>query len=183
MNTERTDPGTQRQLTAIAEVAALDIPVWLRGGWAMDFFLGRVTRPHRDVDWFAMAADAGRVVAALTARGWERVPHDHQLEFLRDGVELSFALLAADLTVAAGPWTGESWPAGMLDWPACRLGDVTCAVVSPYAQIEIKKSMPVWVPGLPRRPKDAEDVALLEAALRQRRDPPGTAAASRPGPA
>ncbi|RKR92448.1 hypothetical protein BDK92_6889 [Micromonospora pisi] len=34
-----------RQLEAIAEVVALAerarIEVWLRGGWAMDFFLGR----------------------------------------------------------------------------------------------------------------------------------------------
>ncbi|BBH70441.1 hypothetical protein ACTI_71260 [Actinoplanes sp. OR16] len=66
MNTERTEPGTQRQLAAIAEVAALGIPVWLRGGWAMDFFLGYVSRPHRDVDWFAWAADADRIAAALT---------------------------------------------------------------------------------------------------------------------
>jgi hypothetical protein len=30
----------------------------------------------------------------------------------------------------------------------------------------IKQSMPVWVPGSPRRPKDAEDIARLRAALR-----------------
>lgn len=46
------------KLEAIAEVTALDIAVRLRGGWAMDFFLGYVTRPHRDVDWFAWSSDA-----------------------------------------------------------------------------------------------------------------------------
>lgn len=56
------------QLSAIAEVTALGIDVWLRGGWAMDFFLGRVTRPHRDVDWFAWSSDAVRLAAALTSR-------------------------------------------------------------------------------------------------------------------
>jgi hypothetical protein len=215
MNTERTDTGTQRQLAAIAEVAGLGIAVWLRGGWAMDFYLGRVTREHRDVDWFAWAADAGRITGALTARGWELLPeppHDQQRDFRRDGVDLSFALITrrgADIVVAGGPWAGEPWPAGMLDGPESRTGDsdngsdgnssdngdsdgdngsdggrpalrgVTCAVISPYAQLEIKRMMPVWVPGLPRRPKDAEDIALLEAALSAR----GTAAASSPGPA
>jgi hypothetical protein len=234
MNTERADTGTQRQLAAIAEVAGLGIAVWLRGGWAMDFYLGRVTREHRDVDWFAWAADAGRITGALTARGWELLPeppHDQQRDFRRDGVDLSFALITrrgADIVVAGGPWAGEPWPAGMLDGPESRTGDsdngngngsdgnssdsgdhdgndsdddssssdngagdngsdggrpalrgVTCAVISPYAQLEIKRMMPVWVPGLPRRPKDAEDIALLEAALSAR----GTAAASSPGPA
>ena len=183
MNTHRTGPATQGQLAAIAEVAALGIPLWLRGGWAMDLFLGRVTRPHRDVDWFAWAADAGRIAAALTARGWELLPeppHDRQLDFARDGVDLSFALIVSDaeqhVAVAGGPWAGARWPEGMLDGPVGRIGAVACAVIHPYAQMEIKRMMPVWVQGLPRRPKDDEDVRRLEAALH----PPGTAAETSP---
>jgi hypothetical protein len=42
---------------------------------------------------------------------------------------------------------------------------VACPVISPAAQIEIKQMMPVWVPGRPRRPKDAADIARLRAAL------------------
>jgi hypothetical protein len=87
-----------RQLRLIAEIVALSadtgIELWLRGGWALDFFLGEPTREHRDIDWFGWAADAPRV------------------------------------------------------------------------QVEIKKMMPIWVPGRPVRPKDAEDIARLEAALR-----------------
>jgi hypothetical protein len=37
--------------------------------------------------------------------------------------------------------------------------------VSAAAQIEIKEMMPVWVPGMRRRAKDAEDIARLRAAL------------------
>jgi hypothetical protein len=40
-------------------------------------------------------------------------------------------------------------------------------VVSPQAQIEIKRMMPVWDPSRPRRAKDAEDIARLEAGLRR----------------
>ncbi|MFJ9790044.1 hypothetical protein [Streptomyces globosus] len=36
------------------------------------------------------------------------------------------------------------------------------------AQITIKHMTPVWIPGRPRRGKDAEDIARLEAALRER---------------
>ena len=42
------------QLELIADVVAtcqsIGAPIWLRGGWAMDFFLGWVTRDHADID-------------------------------------------------------------------------------------------------------------------------------------
>ena len=62
-----------RQLAAIREVlqitGAAGIAVWLRGGWAMDFHLGEVTRPHMDVDWYCWRADADPLAALLAARG------------------------------------------------------------------------------------------------------------------
>ncbi|WP_157410866.1 aminoglycoside adenylyltransferase [Actinoplanes rectilineatus] len=126
----------------------------------------------RDVDFFAWAADAPRIIEKITAMGYALLPeppHDQQLDFLRDGVDLSFALVDRDeaghVVVAGGPWAGERWPDGMLDGPAATLGGIRFAVVDPYAQMEIKRRMPEWVPGLPRRPKDAEDVARLAAAL------------------
>lgn len=163
------------QMNAIAEVTRLGVDVWLRGGWAMDFFLGRVSRPHRDVDWFAWSSDAGQVAVALTGQGYELLPeppHDRQLDFVRGELDLSFALIARDeagrVVVAGGPWAGQPWPDGMLDWPAGRIGDLRCRIISPSAQIEIKTMMPIWVRGMPRRLKDAEDIARIEAAWRSR---------------
>ncbi|MCX4539485.1 nucleotidyltransferase domain-containing protein [Streptomyces sp. NBC_01565] len=175
MDTER----AARQLQLIAETQeiadALGARAWLRGGWAMDFFLGELTRDHADIDWFAWAADASRLADALVAHGHEPVPGPppaQQLEFAKEGMESSFALLDEDprgrVVVAGGPWAGEPWPDGMLDAPPGRIGTVRCAIVSPGAQIEIKRMMPVWAPGRPRRAKDAEDIARLEAALRGR---------------
>ncbi|MFJ3936675.1 hypothetical protein ACIPYR_09515 [Streptomyces parvus] len=54
----------------------------------------------------------------------------------------------------------------MLDGTVGRIGATVCPIVSPAAQIEIKRLMPVRVPGRPRRPKDAQDIRVLEAALR-----------------
>jgi hypothetical protein len=163
---------TDRQLEAIAAVTALGMDVWLRGGWAMDFFLGRVTRPHRDVDWFAWSWDADRLACTLTNQGYELLaepPHARQLDFVRGQLDLSFALIDRDrsgnVIVAGGPWAGQRWPDGMLDWPLGRIGDLRCPIISPAAQIEIKRMMPVWVPGMPRRPKDIEDIALIESAI------------------
>lgn len=169
-----------RQLRLIGETVeiaqALGVEVWLRGGWAMDFFLGEVTRDHADVDWFAWAQDAPALTGGLLRSGHEPLsgpPADQQLDFRKEGVESSFALLDrtrhGQVVVAGGPWAGEVWPAGMLEAPAGRIGALRCRTVSPRAQIEIKRMMPVWVPGMPRRPKDAEDIARLEAALRQTR--------------
>ncbi|MFF4898183.1 nucleotidyltransferase domain-containing protein [Streptomyces sp. NPDC001068] len=46
-----------RQLRLTGETVeiakALGVEVWLRGGWAVDFFIGEVTRDHADIDWFA----------------------------------------------------------------------------------------------------------------------------------
>ncbi|MFJ2781433.1 nucleotidyltransferase domain-containing protein [Kitasatospora sp. NPDC087315] len=43
-----------RQLAQIAETVGLarrlGVRVWLRGGWAMDFFLGELTRDHGGMD-------------------------------------------------------------------------------------------------------------------------------------
>ncbi|MER7850791.1 hypothetical protein ABTZ03_43475 [Kitasatospora sp. NPDC096077] len=53
----------------------------------------------------------------------------------------------------------------MLDASVGRIGALQCRIISPRAQIEIKQMMPVWVPGRPRRRKDAEDITRLEVAL------------------
>ncbi|MEU8777362.1 aminoglycoside adenylyltransferase [Streptomyces sp. NPDC048606] len=173
MDTERAD----RQLRLIAETLgiaeALGVPLWLRGGWAMDFFLGEVTRDHEDVDWFARSHDAEALAKALPDHGWRPVPGpppDLQLDFAKQGLDSSFTLLDRDaagrVVVAGGPWAGAPWPEGMLDAAGPgRIGGLRCAIVAPRAQIEIKRMMPVWDPSRPRRAKDAEDIARLEAAL------------------
>ncbi len=187
---------SRRQLDVIAEIVRLadatGVDVWLRGGWAMDFFLGEVTRPHLDIDFFCAASDADRLVAALHEHGYRDdpgPPPEQQRDLVTaDGIEVSFALLGRDTdgcpTVAGGPHAGARWPTDLLTWQPCRLGDVTCRIVGPRAQIEIKEMMPVWVPGAPRRDKDAWDVARLRAALLSPRLPaPGMRQAPAPRPA
>ncbi|MFF2044935.1 nucleotidyltransferase domain-containing protein [Kitasatospora sp. NPDC058170] len=169
----------ERQLRLIAEAVevagALGAAVWLRGGWAMDFYLGGTTRDHADIDWFLWADDAAGVADGLLRRGYRPVPGppaDLQLDFAKHGLDSSFTLLKRDEAgrpvVAGGPWAGARWPEGMLDAGPGRIGGLQCAIVSPQAQIEIKRMMPVWDPARPRRAKDAEDIVRLEEALRAR---------------
>ncbi|MER5333314.1 aminoglycoside adenylyltransferase [Micromonospora sp. NPDC002717] len=167
---------TGRQLDGIAELAGLasaaGVEVWLRGGWAMDFHLGEVTRPHVDVDWYCWRADAERLAGLLRAHGWRpdpRMPVHLQLDLVRNDVEVSVAYLARDaagrVVVGAGQWAGTPLPDGMLTGPPGRIGPLAVPVISVAAQIEFKEMFPVWMPGRPRRPKDAADLARLRAAV------------------
>lgn len=169
----------QAQLNLIKDVvdlaADINVEVHLRGGWAMDFFLGRVTRDHLDIDFFGWGKDATVLVDELLRHGHQQVPGPppgQQADFKRDGEELSFAWVSRDaegvIRVAGGPWEGEPWPERMFDCPPGQIGNVICPIVSPLAQIEVKEMLPIWAPGLPVRPKDGADVALLKAALAHR---------------
>jgi phosphorylcholine metabolism protein LicD len=63
-----------RQLPLLQEILALcetrAIPIWVRGGWAVDFALGQITREHEDIDLFAWAQDAERLVEAFEQAGF-----------------------------------------------------------------------------------------------------------------
>jgi hypothetical protein len=78
MSEEVVTPGAEEQLAAIASLSrALDhesIDYWLFGGWAVDFWVGRVTRRHDDIDVAAWRADYEAIGTALQAVGWRHTP-------------------------------------------------------------------------------------------------------------
>ncbi len=149
----------------------------------MDFFLGRITRRHLDVDWFAWGTDLPQLVDVLVGRGWSEVgghPPEQQRDLVRGAVELGFAPLArardGTVLVGGGPWAGEPWPAGMIeDAVLGEVWDLRCPVISPAVQVEIKRMMPTWVPWLQRREKDSEDIARLSEAILWKRATEGLA--------
>jgi hypothetical protein len=50
-------------------LADLGAPWWIAGGWAIDLFLGRTTRPHGDLDVEILRRDQSELPRALT--GWD----------------------------------------------------------------------------------------------------------------
>jgi Aminoglycoside-2''-adenylyltransferase len=54
---------------AVVSLSVLCLPWWIAGGWALDLFLGKITRAHKDLDVGIFRSDAAGVVAALS--GWE----------------------------------------------------------------------------------------------------------------
>jgi hypothetical protein len=73
-----TPPSGEQQLDAIASLAgALDragIDHWMFGGWAVDFWVGAVTREHEDIDVMAWRHDYVAIGAALRGAGWRHTP-------------------------------------------------------------------------------------------------------------
>jgi hypothetical protein len=48
-------------------LAMLTVPWWVAGGWALDLFMGRQSRPHADLDIGVLRRDALDVLAALSS--------------------------------------------------------------------------------------------------------------------
>ena len=168
------------QLDAIAEVRDLSrrlgVDVWLRGGWAVDFSVGRVTREHADVDWFVWSGHLAAVTAGLETAGWEPVvsePPSVCRTLVRGEVYMCFQAMApgpgAEAIIADGPQAGERWPERMIaDAHVGRIGVHHCLTISPAAQVRLKRTSRTWNAGREMRTKDDADIAHLENALRLR---------------
>lgn len=161
-----------RQLSLLQEVLTLCetrvIPIWLRGGWAVDFALGQITREHEDIDFFALARDAERLVEAFEQAGFcpqEGPPPESQRDFTKDQESIQIGLVDlnedGEAIVAGGPAKGLPWPSGMLGSHRGQIGEIVCLIVNPLVQIELKEQTPVWRPDLPHYPKHASDIARL----------------------
>ena len=59
----RWQPRTPREVATF--FAALDVPWWIAGGWAIDLFVGRQTREHEDIDILILRRDQHAVRALL----------------------------------------------------------------------------------------------------------------------
>lgn len=63
-------------LATLRELAAhVATPLWLFGGVAVDFLVGRWTRPHGDIDLNALASDRDRLTAELHHLGYRTTEH------------------------------------------------------------------------------------------------------------
>jgi hypothetical protein len=66
--------------TVATHLAGLDVTWAVAGGWAIDLFLGRVTRAHEDVEIVVPAADAESLMRHFPAPAWAwRVPFPDEL--------------------------------------------------------------------------------------------------------
>lgn len=100
---ERLETTARQQLDAIADVGAVldgaGVDHWLFGGWGVDFWVGRVTRPHHDID-LAVRRDARPALhTALVENGWRHTPFEDEVvgtRYLRMGVLLELTFVVID---------------------------------------------------------------------------------------
>lgn len=123
------------QLAALASVHQLldrnGIDYWLFGGWAVDFYVGSVTRPHDDVDIAVWLTDHARIVELLAADGWRHAPYEDEdggTGYGRGGVrlELTFLVAGADgmvcvpLRSGAVPWSRDGFGSDVVELDGVR---------------------------------------------------------------
>ena len=157
------------QLTLIEEIGTLleqsRIRFWLRGGWALDFHLGRLTRQHADIDLVTWLRHRERIRRLLTSRGFAEVAGypDPQLVLEKRGEEASFLFIARRDGQIVVPGY-EAWPFRPGAFPNRRrsLRGVSARVVSAEELLYEKLHHEEWS-GRPLRPKDHESIELLRA--------------------
>jgi ribosomal protein S18 acetylase RimI-like enzyme len=160
-----------RGLDALRSAAvALDdagLDHWFFGGWAVDLWVGRLTRPHDDIDVLVWRRDEPRADEALTASGWVHAPTPEDLvgtSYVRDGYELQLTFVVAGDgggVVVPVPDQPIALSEGDLAFARREVSDVSVRVLTLEMMLAIKGSpRPDVVGGA----KDRADLEALRSA-------------------
>jgi aminoglycoside-2''-adenylyltransferase len=163
------NPTNDVELSQIHEVTSLfsreGVEHWLFGGWAVDFRVGAVTRPHMDTEFLIWERDVTRAVELLLAAGYVESGRVEECVYLRKADQLLELYLMdrneQGLPFCLGPW--KDWPLapGDLEGPPGRIGDVVCPTVTLRLLLETKVDYQKHVPDRPQREKDLRDIEHL----------------------
>ena len=143
------------------------VEYWLFGGWAVDFHVGTVTRPHGDLDLAIWLRDLPRVATLLRREGWTHEPEGAEsgsTAFTRGAVRVELAFLQRD-GAGGGPYTplanGDraAWATGAFGQDVLTLAGIRARVIALAALREEKtgsRDDPAAVA------KDRKDLVTLE---------------------
>lgn len=158
---------TQSQLNVLREIteicSTLGTTFWLRGGWAIDFLLGKVTRAHSDIDLVSLIQHRTELESALVAAGFQQIPvTNFQTDFLKDGVDISFVFVerSNEGRIFAYSIPDWEWRSDSLQSQKYQLQGISANVLSPQMLLEEKQ---VYEEGTGRKPrsKDFESMKIL----------------------
>jgi hypothetical protein len=162
----RDDNGTQLQ--ALGRLHELfqrhEIDYWVFGGWAVDLYAGRLTRPHADIDVAVWMNDLDRIDGVLSAAGWKHTPQPGEngyTQYVDDSASLDLSFLARDENgVVYTPIEN-----GRGDWPLDSFGDDVAALLGVRAHVVSLASLLSDKSEIRSDPstraKDQADVAVL----------------------
>jgi hypothetical protein len=96
------DGQTDSQLKVLSEISRVSeeigIEFWLRGGWAIDFLLGKITCQHDDIDLITWIQNRERIEYELIKAGYVQTPvkeqfRNRQSDFCKDNVEITLGYI------------------------------------------------------------------------------------------
>jgi hypothetical protein len=143
------------------------VEYWLFGGWAVDFHVGTVTRPHSDLDLAVWLRDLPRVATLLRRAGWTHEPEDAEdgsTAFTRAAVRVELAFLQRD-GADGEPYTPRAngdratWATGAFGRDVLPLGGIRARVIA-LAALRDEKTGARHDPAAAA--KDRNDLATLE---------------------
>ncbi len=164
---------TQAQRRLIGDVLnvlteAGNLRCLLFGGWGLDARIGRVTRDHSDVEFWADRVDSDQIPQALVAAGataLDTQPPEESCEFVQDDVMFSVAFFdrRADGTYTPqGRWADWVFPAGSFDAsPPGHLDELAVPTMSIDGMLAMKEQFARLRNGRPLRDKDIRDISIL----------------------
>lgn len=166
------DDGTTEQLRVIRRVVAVteavDVPVWLFGGWGLDARIGRITRAHGDVEFWVerIHADASKVALVdAGARALATQPPEEACEFTWDGVAFSTAYFDrqpdGSFSQPSGRWSDWLFPPESFAEEPVTFEGTSVLVMSVSGMLAMKEQYPKLRNGSPWREKDIADIDML----------------------
>src|SRR5215203_4624831 len=138
------DRGLSMVRSASSALDAAALEHWFFGGWAVDLWVGRLTRPHEDIDVLVWRRDEEGVHEVLQGAGWVHTPTAEDLvgtNYACDGYELQLTF------VVPGPGGGVVVPvaeqpmvlsSGPLAFARRNLGGVSVRVLTLEMMLAIK---------------------------------------------
>ncbi|WP_138420834.1 nucleotidyltransferase domain-containing protein [Aquibacillus sediminis] len=174
MTHEVIETHTKSQLKVLSEISAisegLGIKFWLRGGWAIDFLLGKVTRLHDDIDLVMWVQHRERLENELLKKGYEKTKVkeefcDRQSDFCKGNVEITFSYITrsdtGDLILNGLPeWV---WRPDSLLLQTFMLHGISAHTLNPTQLLE-EKEVYEQIGRTPRL-KDAESKKILQQII------------------
>ena len=166
------DSDTQVQLALLSELSALldhaRIRFWLRGGWALDFHAGRITRAHGDIDLVARPRQRSRIRKLFEEHGYRvvRLADFASIHFSKRGQDVQLAFTwkgerARSLTPGREFWP---WPDDAFSNRRHALHGIACRAMSLACLLGEKETYERYS-GRPLREKDLVSIKLLRSLL------------------
>jgi hypothetical protein len=145
-------------------LTAAGVEHWLFGGWAIDFHLGMITRPHDDIDVIIWSHDRAHLSMVLQRHAFQPIvaPSSEHLYFAKAGqwIEISFIERHhSGAIITPGRWADWPWQDGAFTAGRRQLHGVWCSVTNLACIIESKQEFQTHAPDQPLRQKDRDDLA------------------------